>query len=247
VIALARKSPRIIGVACFALGTLLAACGWLWMHGSAIGRVRQELGPQNEVSFQDEASFVSWIIIAIAGALMFWNSYPARAGFQSLWRRLPISQRDLREALIRALRLGAPAVVGVLLIAGVSTQLKVARANLDPLSEVNLPSADAEAAKWINSHTNENAVVMARHVPIVCHFAKRKTIWFPPSSDPSLLMNGILKHGVDFLIVVHRKDSYYLPPDEECFDRLMAAHPGNFQLSYRGTDFRIYQAIRPAS
>jgi hypothetical protein len=79
------------------------------------------------------------------------------------------------------------------------------------------------------------------HVPIVYHYAERKIIWFPPSSDAQLLMEGINRHKVEFAIVVHRKESYYLPPDDACFAPLLLAYPDTFRLIYQTLDFRIFR------
>src|SRR5206468_5823305 len=95
---------------------------------------------------------------------------------------------------------------------------------LDPNS-TNNHSPDAEAAIWINSHTDSSGVIMARHVPTAFHYSKRKVIWFPPSSNPQLLMEGIQKHRIEFVIVVHREHNYYLPSDDDCFTRLFTAYP----------------------
>jgi hypothetical protein len=237
-----KKFPRPAGGLCLLAGLLLSACSWLWIHRSRVTRLTEELPAQSNVSLQDEISFVVWLLIAIAGAWLCWSGRDWFKPFKSFFAQ----QRTSEGRPVPVFPYLAFAAAGVLFVIGLVGQAQIARGNLDPSSEVNLPSADVLAGEWINSNTPENAVIMARHVPITFHYAKRKTIWFPPSSDPSLLMNGILKNRVDFLIVVHRKDSYYLPPDEECFDRLVAAHPDNFQLTYRGSDFRIFRVMRPA-
>jgi hypothetical protein len=90
-------------------------------------------------------------------------------------------------------------------------------------------------------HTGGNAVVMARHVPITYHYSERKVVWFPPSSDPHLLMEGIKKQRVGFVIVVRRENSYYLPPDEDCFFQVLKTYPEAFRLIDQASDFRIFQ------
>jgi hypothetical protein len=119
--------------------------------------------------------------------------------------------------------------------------------NLDLNSGTNRRSPEAEAGEWIYSKTDLNAVVMARQVPTMCHYAKRKVIWFPPSSNPQLLMQGILNHKVDFLVVVQRQGNYYLPTDEDSFAPLLAAHPDVFRLVSQAPEWRIFQVIRNAA
>jgi hypothetical protein len=84
---------------------------------------------------------------------------------------------------------------------------------------------------------------MARHVPITFHHANRKVVWFPPSSNPQLLMEGIQKHKIEYVISVSREDSYYLPPDDDCLAALQAAYPAALQLVESGPDFRIFKTV----
>jgi hypothetical protein len=118
-------------------------------------------------------------------------------------------------------------------------QLKEARANLDPNSVVNR-SAEADAGAWIRSNTDAATVVMARQVPSVHHFSQRKVIWFPPSSNPNLLMKGIVEHKINLVVVV-RESYYYLPPDDVCFAALLATYPDSFHLIYKAQEFEIFE------
>jgi hypothetical protein len=70
----------------------------------------------------------------------------------------------------------------------------------------------------------------ARHWPTVHHYAGGQSVWFPPISDPSILLEGIVRHSVDYVVVVKHGQPYYLPDDDYCFDRLLAAHTENFRL-----------------
>jgi hypothetical protein len=56
-----------------------------------------------------------------------------------------------------------------------------------------------------------------------------------------LLMDGILKHKIEWIIVVDREDSYWLPPDYDCFAPLAHAYPDAFHLVHRGPSNRIFQ------
>jgi hypothetical protein len=149
-----------------------------------------------------------------------------------------------RISPLRALELLALVALIGLAVQGLRTQLYIGQANLDPNSAMNRVPADAKAGVWIRSHTDTNAVIMARQVPTVCHYSKRRVIWFPPSSDPQLLMEGTLKHRVNFVIVVRREDSYYLPPDEDCFAGLLNAYPSAFRLAYETPEFRVFEVMR---
>ncbi len=124
---------------------------------------------------------------------------------------------------------------------GLNKQLAIGRANLDLNSATNRFPPDAEAGLWIRSHTDANAVVMAGSVPTVFHYSNRKVVWFPPSSNPQLLMQGMLRLKVDFLIVVLREFNYYHPSEKDCFAPLIAAYPDAFRLVHQAPEFRIYQ------
>ena len=54
-------------------------------------------------------------------------------------------------------------------------------------------------------------------------------------------MEGIRKHQIDLAVVVRRKESYYLPPDEACFAPLLKTYPEAFRAVYEGPDFRIFE------
>jgi len=100
---------------------------------------------------------------------------------------------------------------------------------------------DIEAAEWLRSHSGTDAVVMARKEDLVYHYCGRKVIWFPPSSDPKLLMDGICKHHVKWIIVVERTDSYFLPADDDCFQSLERNYPDSFHLVHQGPHNRIFE------
>src|SRR5262249_30084932 len=104
---------------------------------------------------------------------------------------------------------------------------------------------DIEAAQWLQSHTDSSAVIMARKEDLVYHYSRRKVLWFPPSSDPNLLMEGICKHHVSEIVVVEREGSYFLPSDEDCFASLVRSYPDAFHLVHCGSRNRIFQVKCP--
>ena len=119
--------------------------------------------------------------------------------------------------------------------------LRVAHQNLSPLTEKTDMRFDIAAARWVSVHTDGSAIVMVRHVPTVFHYTHRKTIWFPPISTPAILMDGIRRHSVDYVIVVRRRSYYYLPPEGDCFALLRRAYPASFTLVEDKTDFQIFR------
>jgi hypothetical protein len=238
---LAKNRPRVLGVVWFPVAVLLTISAWLWMHGSWI------TGGLPHAGFQDEISFAFWLLSAILAAWMAWAGRGWLGSASTVWRTYAMSIGALRIDVLRILQLLAVVIVTALIGAGVRMQLEIGRANVDLKSATNRLPPDVEAGEWIRSHTDTNAVVMARHVPTVYHYANRKLVWFPPSSDPHLLMAGIQKHKIDFVIVVRRENSYYLPSDDDSFAPLLVAYPKAFRLVHETPQFRIFEADWKAS
>ena len=233
VILLTRHNPQIIAKAWLPVGAILTICAALSIHGFPIG------GQSPYVKLQNELSFAVWLLSAVLSAWIIWKNTgwlkPASAAVQS-WSKSVAVTRMIRPRLLQAL---AAAIVLCLIFLGLTMQLKEARANLDPNSIVN-HSADADAGEWIRSNTDPAIIVMARQVPSVHHSSQRKVVWFPPSSDPRLLMKGIVEYKVKLIVVV-RDSYYYLPPDDVCFDALVAAYPDSFHLIYKTQEFEIFR------
>ena len=235
---LARNKPRALGIAWLPLSVWLTISAWYWLRGSGMARHMLRGG------FQGDMSFVIWLLSGLIAAWMAW------AGSAWLQWTVPLRQwlrervRTLRTTPTRVFQLAAGAPVIGLVTAGLLHQLVMGRENIDIHSRVNVVSADADAARWMAAHTDARAVLMARQVPIVYHYAGRKVVWFPPSSNAHLLMDGIERLRVDYVLVVHRVDSYYLPGDDEAFAPLLAAYPHAFCLVSRSPDFQVFRVRR---
>jgi hypothetical protein len=234
-VALAKEKPRVVGVLWLPIGVFLAATCWFWMRGTG------PTGHYPNSGLEDELSFAIWSLSTIFAAWMVWpnDAWLTSAAAFGRWSLRPIGR--LRVSLLRVTQLLGIAVVGALVVVGLMMQLEMGRDNLNPNSASNRLSSDGRAALWINSHTDTNAVVMARQVPIVYHYSNRKVVWFPPSSDSQLLMDGIVRNKVNFVMVVRREEDYYLPPDEVCFAPLILAYPQNLRLVFTDPDIRIFQ------
>jgi hypothetical protein len=240
IVALAKNRPRAVGLVWFPAAILLAVNSWFWMHG--IGAA----GHLPHAGLQDETSFVVWMLSAILAAWMVWANTSWLRGVPVLPRYAGmIGGRGV--TLVRLVHIFGLVVVISLLFFGMKQQIADGRSNMDLNSAVNRLTPDAEAGEWIRSHTQPNAIVMARHVPTVFHYSGRSVVWFPPSSNPQLLMEGILRQKVNFVLVVNRKFNYYLPPDDECFDPLQAVYPDAFRSVFQAPDFRIFQVVSSAS
>jgi hypothetical protein len=237
-VSLVQSRPRALGIIWFPMSILLAVHSWFWMHG--IGRA----GHLPHAGYQDETSFVFWALSAIAAAWLAWVGPDCLKPITLLHRWYSERIDRFRIGSMRPLHVLALAILALLVGKGLSAQLATGRQNLDLNSAVNQLSTDAEAGAWIRSHSDANSVVMARHVPTVFHFSDRQVVWFPMSTDPHLLMDGILRNKVDFVLVVRRPYNYYLPPDDECFAPLVKAYPGSFHLLYENPQFSVFQVLR---
>lgn len=229
---LARDKPRALGVVWFPVAVLLAVNAWFWMH--------QALPATRLV--HAEVSFVFWLFSAIFAVWIIWADTGWLTSVSALVRRYSTPIGALRISPLRISQLLGIVVVAGLIVIGLRNVVEIGRGNVDLNSGWNRLGPDGEAGAWIRSHSNPNAVVMARLVPTAYHYSQRKVIWFPPSSNPQLLMDGILKHKIDFVIVVQRGErSYYLPSDEVCFAPLLKAYPDKFRLVYQAPEYRIFQ------
>jgi len=188
-----------------------------------------------------EARFV--IPVAPLAGLYLWRGASALLSIASRPVAVGPSTPPRAWALPLATWIGVAAVAGLVLV-GSAEDLEAGRANRDLRSAANAVTPDAEAGAWIASHASPDAVVMARHVPTVSHASNRRVVWFPASSDPHLLMEGMLRNDVDLVIVVRRRDDYYLPSDEDCFAAVNAASPETFLTVHDAGGYSIVQVRR---
>jgi hypothetical protein len=240
-VVLAKNKPRVLGLVWFPMALYLTVNAWFWMHG--VGTASQ----LPHAGLQDEVSFVVWLVSAIFAA---WVAFAGTAWLKPVSSLFSLFSRpigSLGDDPLRILRLLGIALLVGLIGKGLQTQLLVGRANLDVYSDTNRSPADVEAGAWVRLHTDATAVVMARQVPTVFHYSNRKVIWFPPSSNPQLLIEGILKHKIDFVLVVRRAYNYYLPPDDDSFAPLLNAYHDAFRLVYQVPEFRVYQFVATAN
>ena len=142
----------------------------------------------------------------------------------------PVSVIESRRSLWETLAAGS---LTVLIALGVAMQVRIGLRNyhFDPKTDGAYPNI--EAANWIRSHSVQSAVVMARKEDIVFHYGQRKVVWFPPSSNPGILMEGIRRYHVQYVVVVEG-DTYWRPASDECFRALSRAYPNEFQLVHQG-------------
>jgi hypothetical protein len=229
------NKARVAGAAWLPVAASLTFASWLWMRGTG------PTGSMRGVGFQREVSFAAWSLSGISAAWLVWKGSawtepvaPLATRFTRLIAMLRISPQGMAKFL-------GGAVVASLVIIGVREQMEIRRDNLDPASVQKQLPPDVEAALWLRAHAESDAVVMARQVPTTYHYWKRKIVWFPPSSNPQILMEGIRKYKVNYVILVRRKLSYFLPPEEDCFAAVLAGREHEFRLVVETPSYRIYK------
>ena len=239
--ALVVTKPRAVGIVWAPLGLVLGISGCLWLYTH---RMTHGWG-----IFPDELLAPAWLI---SSAWAAWIAYTGRppalltSGTESAkWWTRPFSVLGASPRRIAEYALGG---VGVMLMGiGLTAEAKMARENValpDMLlvrdASINSMAFDIESALWIRSHTPANSIVMARHVPLVHHYAQRSLVWFAPISNPDVLMQGIAQHKVNYVVVIKHVTPYYLPDDDYCFDKLLAAHPDAFRLVFQDSNIRVF-------
>ena len=154
-----------------------------------------------------------------------------------------LRQISIGSLSLTFLQMGALGLTVLLVARAISQDIPITRANLAFEEERFGRLPDTVAAKWIRLNTDPQDVVVARHVPLVFHYSQRKVIRFAPIVRPQVMMEGFRRLGIRYVIVVDRDFSYYLPPDEVCFDIVQRAYPNAFRPVAQLGQARIYEVI----
>jgi hypothetical protein len=242
VIRASRANPRVVGIIWCPVALLVAILG---AHSIYVHRAR------GDADFSEELMVPMWLISAGCAA---WMAGVGQSIFSievfpkmGKWLKHPL---DLwRVSPLHLLRYAGYMSVTVVLSIGITSDIRIARENLNTADAVNaqrtgvieIQPPEVEAGLWLRSHAPPDSVVMARYGSTVRHFGGGRSVWFPPISDPGILLEGIVKHSVDYVVVVKHAEPYYLPDDDYCFDRLLAAHSKNFQLVLQRDNLRIFK------
>lgn len=232
----ATVTPRRFGFVCIPLTIFLAICTWCWICALGV------FGKLPPAGIQGFVSFLVWSSLAVLAVvfLVYRRSWLRAITVFHWWDGVSYwSWNGLRRQWVG--RCAAIAIIVLFLCDGGAMQIARGRTVVEVEDGAKTSSPDVDAGQWIKMHSDPGVVVMARHVPTVFHYSNRKLIWFPPSSNPDLLKEGILRHNVNIVVVVHRQDSYYRPPDDECFAVLETAFPNAFNVAYQAPEFSIYQ------
>ena len=184
---------------------------------------------------QPIAATLFWALFSLIGLALFrFHSSGSRDGEPSFskiaesWAGLPLR---IAAILVLALPVGS----------GLVQQLACGRGNLNPDITQQLAYPEIEASEWIRTHEPPDRIIMARDQDTVFHYTGRRVVWFPPISDPKVLMDGIRRHNVSVLVIAHHRDSYWLPPEDVCFQSLEQSYGSAFHIADEGRDFQIFE------
>jgi hypothetical protein len=237
-----KTKPRVVGIIWFPAAVLLTTFSThrLYTQRSSV-----------HLLLLAKLAVPVWLISAGIAAYM---AYTGRSVFSAetcsrlgTWMKQPLS--TWRFSPLHLLRYSIYLILAALVSIGVWLDTRVARENLNGQVFINavetgtygFATAEVEAGTWLRSHTPSDSVVMARAWPTVHHYARRKLVWFAPISDPRVLLEGIVRHAVDYVVVVNHAEPYYLPDENDCFDPLLAVHPDKFRLVLQRANLRIFQ------
>jgi hypothetical protein len=233
---LATNETRVLGAVWLPVAAGLTYASWEWMRGPGA------IGPMRHAGLQGEVSFAVWMLSGIFAGWMVWKGSAWMDSFVPLAKWYSRSIGLLRLTPGGIAKSFGGAVVASLIVMGVTEQVKIRRSNLDATTLRDHLPPDVEAALWVRAHAESDAVVMARQVPTTYHYSGRKEmVWFPPSSNPQILMEGIRKYKVNYVILIRRNQSYFLPPEEDCFAAVLAGNGNAFRLVAGTPAYRIYE------
>lgn len=235
------REPRTVGMSLALIGSLLCI-------SSAAFAFRITAFPGNPEHIRGDH-------LQTVAATLFWGIVAA-IGFGMLKSDSLRRLRDGRGILARlslAVESGTPVVfrfaailaLAVIVVSGTRLVMAIGHHNMDPDITKQPGYPLIKAADWILSHEPSDRVIMAREPEFLFHFTNRRTVWFPPISDPNVLMDGIRRHHVWVILVVHQAKSYWLPPEDACFQSLLQAYPGVFQLTHQDLDTWVYEVVSP--
>jgi hypothetical protein len=223
------------------LAVMLGISGCLWLYGHRA---------DGWGALPDELLVPVWLVSGLWAAWMAYTGRPpafiVSSADPSKWLSRPSALFGLGPW--RAVQYGLGALLTMLVGLGLAAEVSMARENV-ALPDIRLTkntaaspmAADIEAATWIRSHTSLDSIVMARHLPLVYHYSERKLVWFPPSSNPVILMQGVIRHNVNYVVVIEHKHPYYLPDDDYCFDKLLEKYADAFQVVFQDSNIRIFK------
>jgi hypothetical protein len=187
--------------------------------------------------------FALWMVYLVLAALLTSALGPRLVAWVERQSTLPRTLWPRGLGRHGLLQVAAAVALVALMVVGLAEQLHIGRWNQQFDLRQHPAYVRLEAARWIAAHAPQGTVVMARQMDVIHHHSQRKVVWLAPISDPQVLMDGIHKLNVSYVIVA-RTWSYYRPSETECMDGLLQRYATAFRTAYEEPDFTIYEVVR---
>jgi hypothetical protein len=193
---------------------------------------------------QDKLSAVFWVLSAAMCGRLAWKGSLQSPEFLSSARSFFSRHYSTGSFSFSHAQLLGVLLVTCLVVNSVVGEIPIGRENLTAGSSRLDQVPEIQAARWIQSHTDPSAIVASRLVSLLYYYSGRKIVWFPPITNPDVLMRGIGEHHIQYVIVIDRGFNYYLPADPVCFDVLYRAYPQSFRLANANGSVKIYEVLQ---
>ena len=232
--------PKRAGAVFTGIGAVLCIASAAYAFGIARIAVNPERVRGDHL--QEIAATLFWAAVAASGCAMLRIDSVRRVlrspgGFARFGHAAAVRT-------VPATRLVAILAVAAVVVSGTIQVLARGRDNLHPrIAATYLPML--RGAEWIRTNEPSGSVLMASEPEFVFHFAHDPVVWFPPISSASTLMDGIRAHHVDVVLVTHQPHSYWLPPEDVCFQALLQSYGRSFRLRDQGADYWVYDVVPP--
>jgi hypothetical protein len=231
-----RQYPRRLGALFLPLSMVLVlfAAREGWAVGAGHG-------------FQAKISAICWSLCASLCVRLIWKGSLSSHGRLSWLQNFSKEFHFPGGMSFRPIQ-GIAVLVAIYLVStGVAAEVPMGRENL--VSGLNLfeNAPDIQAARWIASHTDPSAIIASGGASLIHHYSRRNVHWFPPISNPEVVMAGIRRLHIQFVVVITRRWYYFLPPETVCFDLLQKAYPQTFRLVAAQGQVRIYEVLPDAA
>jgi len=233
--------PKIVGLCIAVAGSLLSLSSAAFAFGISTFAADSQHITSDQL--QPFAATLFWGALAVGGFGTF--LFHSRRDSQEDTPAFAFFSRIVQSETPRPLRYLAVLTVAALVVSGTKQIKARGRDNLHPDITAQAFYPEMEAAEWIRAHEPSDRVLMAREPEFVFHYTRRHVVWFPPISDPQVLMDGIRRFHVDVVVVAHHPDSYWRPPEDVCFQSLLHAYGSTFLLSHQGPDYWIFDVAAP--
>ena len=227
-----RQYPRRVGTLFLPLSMILA-----------FAAARQAWAGEARHGFQEKISVIFWIACAVLCMILIRKGSLPSCGRLSWAQSLFHKRYSVAGLTVHPVHLFGVLAVTYLVATGVAAEIPMARENLVSGRTKFENSPEIQAAQWINFRTDPNTIIASSQVSLIHHYSKRRIIWFPPITNPKVLMEGIREHRISYVIIIKRSWYYYLPPETVCFDILYKAYPQAFRLAEAKGQVNVYEVL----